>query len=317
MSLRPFASAAAVLAVTASLMLVAGPASAQTLPANDDLYAIACNSGIPNLQLLALDPLTGTGTSVGAGTGPGDSDCAGQAAWNPVTGASYYVLWDGEDRLASIDVTTGVSTTIGPFNGPDWTGGDSIAIGRDGTAYLISDSELFSLDLATAEVGLIGSTGFPNIWGFAYDPVTDAFYGLDDDGNLYTIDTVTGAATLVTTFALGTTTNSYSLQFDSAGVLWIENDYPGVIDLSAELWSVNPTTFAAELAGPIQLADASVYVYTESLLITRGAVSAVVPPAQPKLPDTGVEMGPIGVAGFMLLTAGIAMMLVRRRAARA
>jgi LPXTG-motif cell wall-anchored protein len=314
------ARAAAVVGILASIALVSTPAYAapRPLPEGDLLFTIACDDAHPEGQLLSLDPATAAATAIGVGTPDISFNCAGQAAWNAATSTAYYVLYNGEDRLASIDLTTGVTTVIGTFGtGNLSTGADSMAIAPNGDAFFISDGDLYSLDLAIADGTLIGALGIGgSISAFAADPTSGILYGITDKGDIYTINPVTGAATLLGTVDFSpTNTNAWSLQVASDGILWIENDIQ--IDQNtwhSQLWSVDPTVPSTtdELSGLI--AESGAGFYTESLLLTVGwAPPAVVIPAAPTLPDTGADVAPIALAGLVLGLTGVVLLTLRRR----
>ena len=114
-------------AIGALLLVGAAPANAagNQIDPGDSLYALNCDDNVYNdWQLLGVDASTAASVLIGDGTGGVDEDldaCAGQGAYDVTTGTSYYIQWysDDEDNrqygLATIDVATGESVTIGEF----------------------------------------------------------------------------------------------------------------------------------------------------------------------------------------------------------
>lgn len=302
--------------VTVSL-LAASPAVAagNAVDPGDSMYSISCDSDLTGYQLFSVESTTAASTPIGTGSLSEGYPCAGQPAYNPATGVSYYIQWGEEpETLASIDVTTGVSTTIGGFyydNGefPEYIDPDAIAIGADGTAYLLGNNTLWSLNLATAWVEPIGES--VQAYAFAADPATGKFYAIESGNEIWEIDVTTGAAT-----SLGTITfpnesyRTYSLQFDEAGTFWVEVDYydEGLEEYWASLWSFTlPTIATPVLSGTFTL-DGAPY-YHEALLIIPGTPEVV-------LADTGVDASALpfvaGIAG-LLVAAGITTTIIARR----
>lgn len=89
--------------------------------------------------------------------------------------------------------------TTGAYNGMEFVGGVLYAtmITSGG-----GPSDLVTVDTATGDATVIGSTGFGPITGLAYDTANDTMYGSlgggnADSGSLVTIDLGTGVATMV------------------------------------------------------------------------------------------------------------------------
>jgi hypothetical protein len=270
-------SVSLVLGVAAiSVVALAGPANAvtaRTIPGGNAMFAISCDTALPPSQLLSVDPATATSTEIGSGDVNGGG-CTGSAAWDAVTHTAYYQDYDNNDSYYVIDLTTGVSTAAFQPNlggTPEYV--DAMAIDPAGNAYALYNGSLFSISLATGDMTLIGSTGTNNVYGFAADPTSGALYGVDDNGNLYSFNATTGAATALATLTLTPGTSPYSLQVDSTGLIWIENDNNFSTVSDADLWSVDPTASdiaaSAVLSGSFQTNN--VGYYTEALLVTTGA----------------------------------------------
>ena len=291
------ARSAALIGIAAVLVgLSATPASAlppaRALSAGSSMYAVGCD-GPPDLQLLSIDATTAAATIIGTGANIDGSTCALQSAWDAITHTAYYstLTLTNVDSLVSVNLTTGVSTKVAAFtvNGAT-TNVDAIAIGKDGAAYALSGGELLSLNLATAVLAPVAAVTGPPIYGFAADPTSGAFFAIDYNGLISSIDVTTGALTTVgqTTFTPGPST--YSLQIDSNGIMWVENDAT-----NADLWSVDRANVAASgiLSGTIAVAGS--LRYTESLLI----VPAVIPAITSAAPTGSLKTG----AAFLFTVA--------------
>jgi LPXTG-motif cell wall-anchored protein len=308
---------AAGLAAAAALsvpFVFAAPAMAATLPTGDALYAITCDedgdSGIDFALLYSVSPVDAVGTLIGDGSDIFD-DCAGEAAFNPVTGNSYYISWSSEgSSLVKIDVATGATTSI-PWTG-DYEGNypDSIAIGTDGIAYVISGPNLARVDLTTGAWDELGSLGFGGLYGFSVDPTSGLFYAIDQGGYAYRIDPAAVTATAVGR-VLGGSSLSYSLQIDTSGAWWVQWDHPGdpyTVDIWTGARPVDGGDSQLALVGPLNDIVNEYYPYSQALLITYPKALAA----------TGMDATALvvvgGSAAAFLLLAG-AVLLRRRRTA--
>ena len=323
--------------------VVAAPAAAaggRSLPTGSSLYAVQCDDAdLPELALFSLDTATAAATPVGPGTPASEADCAGQAAWNPVTSTAYVTVWYYEDEvvpfpafLATIDPTTGVSSPVGPFTlGEGAHDVDSMAIGNDGAAYAIDGNTLYSVDLATAALTELGDLGEDAFYGFSVDPTTGAFYAIQPSGDIFTIDVSAHTATLLVETQLGGDSDRpYSLQIDTDGTFWVEADIfeSESEGLVSNLWSISGAALAdsAVLSGVITAPTGP--FYTESLLFVPAPVVPVIPaepvvepaavvvPVAPQLANTGVDAAPIAAGGALVALLGVALLVpaIRRRA---
>ncbi|SKA95483.1 hypothetical protein SAMN06295879_2004 [Agreia bicolorata] len=322
-----------------SIGSVAAPASAasaadgRTLYKGSSLYAISCDEDVAALTLFSIDAATAAATAIGAGTPESEAECAGQAAWNPVTSTAYLSEWLlGPSALATVDLHTGVSTQVAPFtlNG-EFNGIDSMAIGNDGAAYAIQDDMLYSLDLETAALTEIGELDADSMLGFSVDPTTGKFYAIDRTGQVFQIDVEAAVATPIGN--VGLERGTYSLQIDTSGVLWIEADVRvgegEARELTAQLWSANLGDLSGSTVFSGTIADSEQTVYTESLLLLPGPFvpvtpvepappvvdPAVVTPPAPQLANTGVDAAPLAAGGALVALLGVALLVpaIRRR----
>jgi len=304
------------LAVAAAGLLVlasASPAAAagRELDPGDSMYVLSCDPIVPSFQLYSVNASTALSTAIGVGEGADNQKCAGQPAYNPATGASYYLRWVGSTtELGRIDVVTGVSTVVGELF--TVVGGNrvtidvlSIAIGADGSAYAIQGSNLFTLNLTTAELTpVVGIMSDDEIYAFAFNAVTGKFYALTGDFALYEVNvtaaTLTPLGPLI--FASGADADgTYSLQFDEAGMAWIEVDND--VGRGGGLWS-------------FQLSDLTSTVYSGNFANAPFYAQAVlVIPGKPTLAASGLDpaFAPLWAGGAAIVALlGIAVMVARR-----
>jgi hypothetical protein len=151
------------------------------------------------------------------------------------------VLVAGTFHFGSINLTTGVFTPLNDQGGSlNWH-----ALAGDATANLLYTVDLnqpaFPL-LSVTPLGVvitIGNTN-QNIRGLAFDSDNDILYGVTFN-DLFTINTVTGAATLVG--ATGLDVSNLGLAYDSNRLLYLN-----VADTNS-LYRLNTTTGAATLVG--------------------------------------------------------------------
>jgi hypothetical protein len=190
--------------------------------------------------------------------------------------------------------------------------------------------DLYSVDLATGELTVLGALGVEGLYGFAVDPSTGEFFAISPAGLFYSVDVTTGAVTLLGDTGLNAVEFNapFSLQIDSAGILWVEGDaFEGDSGFVSNLWSIDP----ADLAGSSVLSGAITGVegtfYTESLLYVPAPVVPVVPvvpvepavvaaPVVPQLANTGVDVAPLAAGGALVALLGVALLVpaIRRRA---
>jgi len=323
--MRVLSAAIAAIGAVVLALVGASPAFAdgRDVDPGDSMYTINCAGDYDDWQLFSVAPTTAFSTAIGVGGGTSEfGGCAGQPAYDAFTGTSYYIqiTFDGVAShwaLAEIDVTTGVSTTVGEFawddDGPQPARIEAIAIAPDGTAYALGSGVLYTLDLDTAEVEAIDECIFA--FAFAADPVTGEFYAVDRDGQVYRFDDISEGCALTT---LGQLTHAdldledidaeeelrgvFALQIDGGGTFWIN---VATREGLTQLWSFTTTTLGTPVLSGLFTDEP---FYTSALLIIPGAALAA----------TGANLGlaPYLAGGaVLLLLAGGAVLLVRRRRA--
>jgi outer membrane protein assembly factor BamB len=220
----------------ASLLTVAGFSPAVATP----LFLVQEQAG--NDLLLRFD--AGTLTTVGS---IGFGDVRG-LAYDPLTD-TLYGLSRTSDRLITIDMTTGAGTAVStnPFlpggsNTAEMTfdeDGDLFALGRIGD--MTGVDTLFSVDETTGVASTIGSLGIPLLSGLAFDPISGGLFGTTFNGDLYSVNATTGAATFLGPIA-GTTSGVARIAFDPSGTLF---GITSGLAVPKQLVTIDLSTFAA------------------------------------------------------------------------
>jgi len=150
--------------------------------------------GITFGELVQIDPDTGESTSLGS-YGSGSAN-----ALEGLDGVLYAANLEGE--ILSIDPDTVESTVLATIPDGGTSSGDLVIDSSQdeflyGTAVVpgFLTDVLYSFDLVTGEVNLIGETGFLRVWGLAI--FREQLVGLTQAGEFILIDTDTGNAAFV------------------------------------------------------------------------------------------------------------------------
>jgi hypothetical protein len=216
------------LAVMAALAL--GWALGNTLAVAGEIYTSHGFGG----SLGIINTTTGEFTDVGPYELP-ESTGMTATAFNP--GGKLYGMVQGfgprggMSRLVRIDTQIGRATPVGFANPVNTVGLD---FGPDGTAYVAGfdqpafamkgDPNLYSIDIDTGALTLVGNTGIDRIMDFAFDAAGTMWATTANE--LYTIDTSTGTSQHVTTIVgVDTVTNDpnaeiMGIMFDAQDVLY-------------------------------------------------------------------------------------------------
>ena len=328
-------SAAIVFGVTAALVLAgasaATAAAPDTLPDGQTLYAIECDRNVPQLWSVGPDGAsTPVGDSYQTGEGVG---CAGGAQTNPVDGITYFIYFTGEGDtvLASVNLTTGVVSTIDEISGAT-RNAFSLVITKTGEAFVVGSEILYGLSLTTGVTTRIGSIA-PALFGpLGYDALTDTIYSFDysEDVVVYTIDRETGEATNTDLSGTWPSTRCLnggsgsgvplSVAFDSAGFAWIMSGSCIAVIMTFDM-STGDSAARGELQDSTQTLypDDSHTFYSQTFFIGTAAVAAAdTAPAAPALAATGFNSGAIAVAGgigAIVILLGAALLFRSRRKA--
>jgi hypothetical protein len=172
--------------------------------------------------LYTASPVDGHVTRVGSLAACGQKGVA-------LTTTSDGRLWVGDymGAICQIDISGGTPVVKPPvmIQGGYALSGDMVGISNGtvfGSAYKLADSAtqadniLVTVDVATGAVTRLGATGYPRLYGVAFQQ--DKVFGFTHDGSgrVVTIDTTTGAGTMFGTF-MDPVTNK-GIAFAGAGV---------------------------------------------------------------------------------------------------
>jgi hypothetical protein len=150
-------------------------------------------------------------------------------------------------NLYTMDCATGSTRLIGRFAGAPFIT-DIALVGCDGM-YGCSFTDIYKIDLNTAAATLIGPVGGISNQVNALEMAADGtLFAADAKGQLFTINTTTGAGTFIGNYGAGNV-SAGDLAFDSNGVLYASIQTGGVGGLD-QLATVNPATGAATVIGP-------------------------------------------------------------------
>jgi hypothetical protein len=193
-----------------------------------------------------INEATGTGVAVGA-TGFGRLNSAASNNSGTIYSASEQ-SFGGQSQLITVNPITGAAIAVTPFF--NTVNNNSIrALGFSPTdvLYAIIDigspgaagpDSLYTVDVTTGALTLVGATGFSGLQGLAFSP-TGSLFAWDIGQGLLSINVGTGAAMDVNP-GVGAPVGIQALDFSPGGVLY------GVRN---ELYTINATTGATTLVG--------------------------------------------------------------------
>jgi len=311
-----------VVVLSALSLTVAAPASAAPLPDGATISVVRAASG----QVYDVDPTTAVMQTVGA-PNPGAESISGLDADD--TGAGWAV---GAQGLYSADLVTGVLTFVAPV-----TLLDDPEQQLDCQSLDLSPSGILMASCEGVESSVTGtidtSTGAfttlvdeaPLFYSLATNPVDGVLYGLTLGGAAYKVDSASNAATLVG--QISETNGTYDADFDSAGQLWLTSEAGGVGSMSVfhldSLFTVDPATWKAtfirqftkpEFGTEFRAID-SLSVWGTTTPTSVPDTETPVAPADvsvPKLADSGLDTGPLALAGGLALMLGLGLVALRR-----
>ncbi len=315
-SVKISAAALAAAALVSISTLGASAVGEVGLPNDGDrLMVLTCDDSFP-YALGQVDTATGIVTPIGEQT---TNQCWSQGAYNPADGLIYAVDWnhgiDGFPQLSTIDPDTGIVAAVGPvtdLRNDLGVNQYAVAIDADGNAFVSSDSELFSLDLATGDASFIGHFNdgddvSPAFYSFAFNPITNVLYGVWwDTQDLYSIDAETGAMTLIdSTWNDVSGEANASLAFDSSGMGWFQSEH------LTGFFAADVTDIEGTRSTAVAFSYNDANFYAESLIYVPAATDVA---EEEALAETGVDAGLVGTAAlaFAMAAAGIAVTRMRR-----
>ena len=215
-------------------------------PSHADLFGV---SFLGN-ELINIDPTTGVGNSVGP---IGSTNSFGLAAVNN----QLFTFDSSVDKIRQINPATGAATATfdiglkpGALVGQGGLAFQSSTVGFLTSALnpttLAPENDLYRFDLSTGKTTLVAMTA-DTLEALAFRS-DGTLFGLGKlDGNLFTINTTTGAMTLVGNVGISVGSPTGALAFDPSGQL--------LASLDDKLYTLNTTTGAAT---PIGSSDPSV-----------------------------------------------------------
>ncbi|MDH6423529.1 hypothetical protein [Aurantimicrobium minutum] len=298
-----------VAAVVAATAFSAQAASA--FPAGDTLYAIAYDTPREG-TLKIVNPSTAATTIVGtAGTGAGQ---------NP--------------GLSVGDTAQGAYNPNEPSKGY-W-------IFFDGT------TKLASVNLATGTSTVIGPFGAPSDMVSIAIGADGSAYGLDSAGSLFSVNLLTGAATLIntappaavsafafnpadSTFYAVTASKLWSVNTTTGVFTQVQTGYPADVrsisfDADGVLWGTESTSYRLFTTTVVSNTVASIStvsstgINSQSLFIKYVPVTPPAPtpvvPSTPTLANTGINSQAawaIGALGAVIVTSGSVLIFIARR----
>jgi hypothetical protein len=226
--------------LTSLALALTAHASAQTT-----LYAFRATG-----DLLKIDPATGAATPIGSSGIP----CGGAGSETPCLGI-YCTSREDIPITGSSPPQAGQLYYVNRWTGAIWQSGTTTGFpagstvhGFDGMANVRSSDPtasdvLYSIDSSNAWQA-VGPTGRRDIESLVYFSASTAYaLGTDDGGSLYTINTSTGAATLIGGGGFG---DARALALMPGGTFYA---------CGSNLLSVNPQTGATTIIGPTGYSD--------------------------------------------------------------
>jgi hypothetical protein len=271
-------------------------------------------------------------------------------------GPIVYVV-TGNQQFGTVDLATGAFSRIGP-NTPE--GEDGLVSGPNGSLLTLTFSgNLDSINPVTGVTSLVGATGLADCSNFPVSPcgptsandlalLWGTIYATDISNNLYTVNPLTGAATLIGLTGIpavpaipdspnpdGTFNAFDESLFSAGGNLYATfdaitiNPSPFTVTpvISPALYEINPTTGHATLIAPTALTIGAVvgvngtfYAFNNmagqvaTLNLANGNTTAVsnFPPDGGLLVQGAAPDVP-EPASFALVGIGIAVIAVRKR----
>lgn len=230
---------ASTLAVLAALIVTA--AATPRDAAAQQMYAMGRAGDTSTLLAVTPSPFsvtvvgsTGLGRLAGLEFQPGTNTLFAGSGGNGPNPGSFF----------TVDPGTGAATLIGS------TGLGAVvdlAIDNGGTIFGSNFASLYTINPNTGAGTAVGPINTA-IEGLAVDPTTDVLYGLTyNNGELFSLDKLTGAGTLVTTFGppVGAGHNQWNgFGIDGAGVF-----YGSVGGAGGEIFALDPSTSSIAMLG--------------------------------------------------------------------
>lgn len=186
-----------------------------------------------NSTFYSIDFATGSGTAIGGTGGLKFGDVEALSFF----GNTLYAIDDSSNQLITIDTTTGAGTTVGALGVS--VAGPGLAISASGIAFMgdRSGNDLWTVDLGTGAATLLNGSIGADLDGLTF--LGNTLYGVDPgNDSLYTVNTTTGAASLV---GAGGTLGGLSAE----SALTTDGTWLYAADDDGDYFRINPNTGAA------------------------------------------------------------------------
>ncbi|MGH2358118.1 MAG: PEP-CTERM sorting domain-containing protein [Candidatus Limnocylindria bacterium] len=206
-----------------------------TAPASAAPFAFSVRSDVDDI-LYQINLATGVSTPIGSGVGFGDVE-----ALTFSSSGTLFGIDDTTDQLITINTTTGVGTAVGQL-GVSFTD-MGLTFDAAGNLWMSTDApppwQFYSVNPGTGEATLVGAQG-QQVTGLAGQGSVVYGLGGDETNNLVTINTGTGAATVIGPL-VNVSLSDGGIDFDPAtGVLW------GIRDgATNNIFTIDPSTGTA------------------------------------------------------------------------
>ncbi len=140
-------------------------------------------------------------------------------------------------------------------------------VATSGEAAAGPAGRFYDIDTQTGACSAVGSTNHPYLSGLALNPATNTIYGCSQDNDLFTLDRITGAATLVG--AIGVSGEMHGMAWDTAaGTL-----YGVSASSSGELVTIDPATGVGSVVGSLGIGPVNGLAYAPNTSTLFGYVS--------------------------------------------
>jgi len=192
-----------------------------------------------------IDEATGSGVFVGA-TGFARLNSGASNSSGTIYSASEAAL-GGPTQLITVNPTTGAGTAVTPsfvsdngIRGLDFSSTDVLyAIIDTGAAGALGADSLYTVNVGTGDLTLVGATGFSDVQGLAFSS-SGSLFAWDISVGLLSINVATGAATDVNALIGAGGAPIQTLDFSPGGILYGARD---------ELYTIDTATGVTTLIG--------------------------------------------------------------------
>lgn len=244
--------------------------------------------GVTFTHLYRIEPNTAAITLIGS-LGVSDSN----ALAFDING-TLYMATRGSTLLRTVNTTTGATTVVGDMGVS--SSGDLAFDGSSGNLFLSVPSltsltdDLYRVNPSMAVSTMVGHIGFEDVFGIDFSGGT--LFGLTNGGELITIDTTSGAGTLVANTGVAATGASTAL-----GIIRVR----ATLDGAPWFGAANYT-----LSGPTTFTSGNQFVSVDFLAKPSGTYTLTYNSGGP----TGASLSSITPSATQILSAGLSIMFL-------